>query len=124
MIGAKIDEDSLEVQVTGGDWWPHCLNSSALTSWLIVRLPLDHITAARVHPPRKGIRHPNQPAHVQRDGTFRGDGLVWCRRGAPVLWLDMDGQPYTHVVLSVPDPERLAEEVRIAARAPELVENP
>jgi hypothetical protein len=117
MIGARIDGDSLEIEITGRDWWPHCLRATRLQSRLQVRLPLEHITAARAQPRRTGLRYLNVPAGGKRDrhGTF-----VWCRRRAPVLELHMDGQPYRHVVVSVPDPEPLAVQIRRTAGVPEI----
>lgn len=121
MIGARIDDDSLEVQITGRDFWPHLLNSDKLwAGGLILRLPLDHITAARVNPPKRGIRYMNRRSRVLRNGRLRGGNLSWCRRGQPVLFLYMDGQPYHSVSLSVPDPEQLAEAIRAAAGVREL----
>lgn len=112
MIDARIDGDSLEVEATGRDWWPNYTRSTKLATRLRVRLPLEHITAARTARPRKRAMYMNVPAGGKRDanGTF-----IWCRRGLPVLELDMDGHPYEQVALSVPDPERLAEQVRNAA---------
>lgn len=113
MIDARIDGDSLEVEATGIDCWPYFMQAR-LASRLQVRLPLAHITAARTTRPRKFwmTRHLNVPAggNRKRHGTF-----VWCRPSVPLLELDMDGQPYRHVVLSVPDPEQMAAEVRSAA---------
>jgi hypothetical protein len=112
MIDARIDGDSVEVQATGRDWWPNFNRGMPLTTRLRVRLPLEHITAARTVGPRKRPMHLNGPA----DGKSGGNGiLIWCRRGVPVLELDMDGHPYQRVALSVPEPERLAEQIRTAA---------
>lgn len=114
MIDARIDGDSLEVEATGADWWLHFMRSTKLAPRLSVRLPLEHITAARTAKPRdrSGMRYLNVPAGGRRNrhGTF-----IWCRPGVPLLELDMDGQPYSHVLLSVPDPHRLAAEIRSAA---------
>lgn len=112
MIDARIDGDSLEVEATGIDFWPHVLNNTRLATRLSVRLPLQHITAARSAEPRKRLMHMNVPAGGKRD---RHGTLAWCRHGAPVLELEMDGQPYKWVTLSVPDPERLAQRIRDAA---------
>jgi hypothetical protein len=112
MIDARIDGDSVEVQATGRDWWPNYNKGMPLATRLRVRLPLEHITAARAVQPRKRPMYLNGPA----DGKGDGNGIfIWCRRGVPVLELDMDGQPYQRVALSVPDPERLAEQIRAAA---------
>jgi hypothetical protein len=112
MIDARIEGDSLEVQATGRDWWPNYNKGMPLSTRLRVRLPLEHITAARTAKPRKRPMYLNGPAGRNGDG----EGIfIWCRRGVPVLELDMDGQPYQRVALSVPDPERLAEQIRAAA---------
>jgi hypothetical protein len=112
MIDARIDGDSVEVQATGRDWWPNVGRGTPLATRLRVRLPLEHITAARAAGPRKHPMYLNGPAGGKRDGA----GIfIWCRRGLPVIELDMDGQPYQRVTLSVPDPERLAEQIRNAA---------
>lgn len=110
MIDARIDGDILEVEATGIDCWPYRLRPR-----LTVRLPLEHVTTAGTTRPRKLFmtRHVNVPAadgKQSRRGTF-----IWCRHEAPLLELHMDGQPYRHVVLSVPDPERMAAEIRSAA---------
>jgi hypothetical protein len=110
MIDAGIDGGSLKFEATGIDYWPHLMSNTRLAARLVVRLPLEHITAARARPPRAGLRHLNQRTRRNLAGS-----LVWCRRGLPVLELQMDGQPYQHVALSVPDPERLAEQIRTAA---------
>jgi len=117
MIDARIDGDSLAVEATGLDWWPYYTRQTKLAPRLSVRLPLEHITAARAARPRKHPTHMNVPAGGKRNGT---GSLVWCKRGAPVLELDMDGRPYRHVALSVPDPERLAEQIRDATGVREL----
>jgi hypothetical protein len=112
VIDARIDGDSLEVQATGRDWWPNYARGMRLATRLRVRLPLEHITAARAVRPRKRPMYLNAPAGGKHDS----DGIfIWCRRGVPVLELDMDGQPYERVALSVPDPEELAEQIRSAA---------
>jgi hypothetical protein len=116
MIDARIDGDSLAVVATGLDWWPYYTKQTRLAPRLSVRLPLEHITAARAARPRKHPMHMNVPAGGKRNGSGT---LVWCKRAVPVLELDMDGQPYKHVVLSLPDPERLAEQIRQAARVGE-----
>jgi hypothetical protein len=110
MIDARIDGDSLEVQATGRDWWPNYNKGMRLTTRLRVRLPLEHITAARAVKPRKRPMYLNGPADGKGEGIF-----IWCRRRVPVLEIDMDGQPYQRVALTVPDPERLAEQIRTAA---------
>jgi hypothetical protein len=117
MIDARIDGDSLEVQIAGRDFWLHLLRSNRpWAGTIIVRLPLDQITAARVEPPKKGIKVMNAPTR-----NAYGTGVFdWCRRGAPVLSLQMNGQLYEFVNLSVPDPERLAQEIRMATGVPEL----
>lgn len=115
MIDANIDGDSVKVEVTGLDSWPY------LRPRVTARLPLAHITAARTGQPRKlwMTRHLNRPTSARRHGTF-----VWCRHDVPLLELNMDGQPYRHVVLSVPDPEQFAEEIRMAAGVPEYERTP
>jgi hypothetical protein len=114
MIGVRIDSDSLDVQATGRDWWPYYTRWRRPGTRLSVRLPLAHITGARTARPRKrmNLLHLDVPAGGKRNrnGTF-----IWCRPGVPVLELDMDGQPYRHVMLSVPDAEPLAEQIRSAA---------
>jgi hypothetical protein len=112
VIVAWIDGDSVEVQATGRDWWPQYTRNTKLARRLRVRLPLEHINAARSAPPRKRAMYMNMPAGDRRgaNGTF-----IWCRRGVPLLELDMDGQPYKHVVLSVPNPDQLAMRIRDAA---------
>jgi|HubBroStandDraft_3_1064219.scaffolds.fasta_scaffold252934_2 hypothetical protein len=114
MIDARISGDNLEVEATGADWWLHFMRSTKLASRLSVQLPLEHITAARTAKPRQrsGLRYLNRPAggNHNRHGTF-----IWCKPDVPLLELDMDGQPYQHVLLSVPDPQRLAAEIRSAA---------
>jgi hypothetical protein len=112
MIDARIDGDSLEVQATGRDWWPNFGRGTKLARRLIVRLLLEHITAARAAPPREHAVHQNVPASDKWDGPGT---LIWCRRGVPVLELHMDGQPYELVVLSVSNPGQLAEQIRNAA---------
>jgi hypothetical protein len=109
MIDARIDGDALEVEATGRDWWPNFSRNTRLAGQLRVRLPLEHITAARTGRPHKHAAYQNVPA----DATFAGPGtLIWCRRGLPTLELDMDGHPYEYVRLSVSDPDRLAEQIR------------
>ncbi len=111
MIDARIDGDSLEVQATGRDWWPNYNRGTRFATRLTVRLPLEHITAARAAKPRKHSMYLNAPADGKRDANGI---LTWCRRGVPVLELDMDGHPYDYVRLTVPDPEQLAEQIRNA----------
>jgi hypothetical protein len=111
MIDARIDGDSLEVQATGRDWWLNYKKGMPLATRLRVRLPLEHITAARAVHPRKRPMYLNGPADGEGDGGI----LIWCRRRVPVLEIDMDGKPYQRVALTVPDPERLAEQIRNAA---------
>jgi hypothetical protein len=119
MIDARINGDSLEVEATGMDYWPFMLHNTRLATRLDVRLPLEHITAARSAPPPDHFvaRHLNERGGGR--GNRRGS-LVWCRPGVPLLVLQMDGQPYGHVMLSVPDPDRLAEQIRTAAGVREL----
>jgi hypothetical protein len=114
MIDARIDGDSLHVEATGIDWWPHLLRSTRLTSRLALPLPLAHITTAGTARPRTRFmtRHLNVPAGGKRN---RHGTLIWCRHDVPLLELHMDGEPYRHVLLSVPDPARLAEQIRSAA---------
>lgn len=113
MIDARINGDSLEVEATGMDCWPYLLQSRGAR--LTVRLPLGHISAARTAKPRKLFmtRHLNVPTSVAK--RSRRGSFIWCRHEAPLLELRMDGQPYGHVVVSVPDPERMAAEIRSAA---------
>jgi hypothetical protein len=111
MIDARIDGDSLEVQATGRDWWPNYGRGTPLAKRLRVRLPLEHITAARAAPPREHAMHQNVPVSAKWDGP---GGLIWCRRGVPVLELHMDGPQYELVVVSVADPGQLADQIRNA----------
>jgi hypothetical protein len=113
LIDARIDGDAVEVEATGRDWWPNIGRNTKLARQLTVRLPLEHIKAARIaRRPHKHGTFQNHPADGQRDGPCL---LIWCRGGLPVLELDMDGRPYEYVALTVPDPERLAEQIRTAA---------
>lgn len=113
MIDARINAGNLVVEATGIDCWPYLLQSRGMR--LTVQLPLEHITSARTTRPRKLFmtRHLNVPTSVAKRN--RQGSLIWCKHEAPLLELHMDGQPYGHVVLSVPDPERMAAEIRSAA---------
>jgi hypothetical protein len=115
MIDARIDGDSLVVEATGIDYWPHMLRNTRLATRLNVRVPLEHITGARARPPDRFSTYMIQRTTRTLPGVFH-----WYKRRTPRLFLDMDGQPYSSVVLSVPDPERLAEQIRCATGAGEI----
>jgi hypothetical protein len=115
MIDARIDGDSLVVEATGIDYWPHMLRNTRLATRLNVRVPLEHITGARARPPNRFSAYMIQRTTRTMPGNFN-----WYKRRTPVLFIDMDGQPYNSVVLSVPDPERLAEQIRSATGVGEI----
>jgi hypothetical protein len=115
MIDARVDGDSLVVEATGIDYWPHMLKNTRLATRLNVRVPLEHITGARARPPDRFSTYMIQRTTRTLPGVFH-----WYKRRTPRLFLDMDGQPYSSVVLSVPDPERLAEQIRCATGVGEI----
>jgi hypothetical protein len=103
MIDAQVTDQGLEVVVTGGDAWLLALRGR----WEIV-VPLEHVVRANVGKPLGSA--------VRRHQSGKGTIMVCAHRRAPNVVIDLDGDPYIRMTLSVPDPGDTAAAIKGALR--------
>jgi len=104
MIDAQVTNHGLEVVLTDGDAWLFATQHR----WEIV-VPLEHVIRAKVAPPvgfavRKHVH--DEPGGV----------MVCARQRAPTVVIDLDGDPFRRMTLSVPDPENTVATIKGALR--------
>lgn len=103
MIDARVTAAGLEVAITGSDAWLLCMRRH----WEVV-VPLEHVVRVSVGKPA-GLA-------VRRHSSSKGSTMMCARRRAPNLVVDLDGDPYIRMTLSVPDPQDTAATIKAALR--------
>ena len=91
-----------------------------------LRVPLAAIRDVQVHPDAlaaaRGVRAPRVVTAGRAElGIWRGRGrrdFIVARRGVPALCVSLDGGRHHEVIVSTPDAEAIADEIR--TRAPRL----
>jgi hypothetical protein len=91
VIDAQVTSQGLKVVLTGRDAWLFALRPR----WEIV-VPLEHVRKAKVGKP-VGLA-------VKRHSGAKGGTMMAARRTGPTAVIDLDGDPYLRMTLSVPDP--------------------
>lgn len=116
MTTATVCSDALEVSFSFAEKLGGLLRD--------VRIPLDAVRAVEVVPDgvpvTRGIRAPGfgLPG-VRSIGTWRrlgGKSLVSVRRGRPALRVELAGQRWDELLLTVPEPDRVAADLAAARR--------
>ena len=103
MIDVQVTSQGLEVVVTGSDAWLLALRPR----WSVV-VPLEHVRQASVGKP-VGLA-------VKRHHNSKGGTMMAAQRTGPVAVIDLDGDPYLRMTLSVPDPEDTVATIKGALR--------
>jgi hypothetical protein len=106
MIDAQVTSQGLKVVLTGKDAWLFATRPR----WEIV-VPLEHVRQAEVGSP-VGL------AVKRHSGGNGGHGtnMTAARRTGPTAVIDLDGDPYVRMTLSVPDPEDTVAAIKAALR--------
>lgn len=103
MIDTQVTSQGLEVVLTGGDAWLFALRPR----WAVV-VPLEHVRKAQVGKP-VGLA-------VKRHSGAKGGTMTAARRTGPTAVIDLDGDPYIRMTLSVPDPDATVAAITSALR--------
>jgi hypothetical protein len=103
VIDAQVTSQGLEVVLTGGDAWLFALRPR----WAVV-VPLEHVRKAQVGKP-VGLA-------VKRHSGAKGGTMTAARRTGPTAVIDLDGDPYIRMTLSVPDPDATVAAITSALR--------
>ena len=106
MVNAEVTDRGLKVVLTGMDAWLYALRPR----WEVV-VPLDHVRQAEVGRPvgRAVKRH-----RGGRGG--HGGNMMAARPTGPTAVIDLDGDPWLRMTLSVPDPEETVAAINGALR--------
>jgi hypothetical protein len=104
VIDAQVTDRGLEVVLTGKDAWLFAMRPR----WDVV-VPLGHVRQAKVGGP-VGLA-------VKRHSGARGGTMTAARRTGPTAVIDLDGDPYVRMTLSVPDPEDTVASIKGALRS-------
>jgi hypothetical protein len=103
MIDAQVTSRGLEVTLTGRDAWLLALRPR----WAVI-VPLEHVRQAAVGKP-VGLA-------VKRHRAGQGSTMMAARRTGPTAVIDLDGDPYLRMTLSVPDPADTVAAIKGALR--------
>jgi hypothetical protein len=103
LIDVQVTSGSLEVVVTGQDAVLLCEKSR----WEVT-VPLEHVLGARIGRP-VGL-------FVRRHSNNVGGLLTVAQRRGPTLKIDLDGEPYVAMILSVDDPQDAVATIKGALR--------
>jgi hypothetical protein len=103
VIDVQVTSHALEVVVTGQD----AVLLSKKNRWEVT-VPLEHVVRARIGKPA-GL-------FVRRHSNNVGGVLTVAQRRGPTLAIDMDGDPYVAMILSVDDPDDAVAAIKGALR--------
>jgi hypothetical protein len=103
VIDVQVTDGELEVVVTGKDAVLLCEKSR----WEVT-VGLEHVLGARVGRP-VGL-------FVRRHSSNVGGLLTVAQRRGPTLAIDLDGDPYVAMILSVGDPQDAVATIKGALR--------
>jgi hypothetical protein len=103
VVGVEVSGQGLKVTVTGQDAWLLAMRSSWETF-----VPLEHVK-------RAGVGKPVGLA-VRRHSASKGSTMTCAQRTGPTVVIDLDGDPYIRMTLSVADPEDTVAAIKGALR--------
>lgn len=108
MVKAEVTDRGLEVVLTGKDAWLYALRPR----WEML-VPLEHVRQATVG------RSVGLGVKRHRGGRGgHGGSMMAAQRTGPTAVIDLDGDPFVRMTLSVPDPEDTVAAINSALRLP------